>query len=122
MYQPLVLNLCTYSYYSFLQSTLSIDQIITFALNQKTPYVSLCDQHNLYGAMEFYVKATKHNLIPIIGVEIEYKQQLCRFFAKNLAGYQNLIKIISLIKTQQEFMLSTYLNNLLVITPVVDAF
>ena len=50
-------NLCVHSYFSLLMSSISIDDIINFALKDKQKYVCLTDFNNMYGAMEFYNKA-----------------------------------------------------------------
>ena len=42
-----------HSYYSFLDSTLSIKAIIDFAKTQQLPAIALTDKNNLHGAVEF---------------------------------------------------------------------
>ncbi len=125
-------NLCAHSYYSLLMSSLSIDDIISFALKNKMKYVAICDFNNMYGAIEFYIKATNNNLIPIIGLHINYLDEPLVLIAKNLEGYKNLMKISSLIminetdpiiskvdKTQNykniEKQITNYFDNLFVI-------
>ena len=85
-FSPLVLNLNTYSHYSLLSSSLSIDQIINFAIKENKKFVCLTDT-NLYGAMEFYLKCKKNNLIPIIGLSIIESDNEFVLFAKNKKGY-----------------------------------
>lgn len=72
--------------------------------------VAVTDHGALYGAFEFYIKAKEAGIKPIIGVET-YKAKNSRFdkqpnehrdqyhlvlLAKNLTGYQNLLKIVSI--------------------------
>ncbi len=98
---PLILNLNTYSHYSLLSSSLSIDQIINFAIEQNQKYVALSDV-NLYGAMDFYLKCKKNNLIPVIGLDVFVSNKNFLVFAKNYNGYLNLVKISSAIQTKDE--------------------
>lgn len=110
----LVSNLNTYSHYSLLSSTLSVDDIIDFAINNNQQYVSLTDT-NLYCAIEFYKKATKNNLKPIIGLDISYQEFNLIIFAKNFDGYKNLIKISSFINKNETFELDDYLSNVFIV-------
>ncbi|MDE6477497.1 MAG: PHP domain-containing protein, partial [Mycoplasmoidaceae bacterium] len=89
--------------------------IINFAIKNNQKYVSLIDINTMYGTVEFYQKAIKNNLIPIIGLQIEYKNEKVILVAKNNNGYKNLIKISSLVMTKQELVLENYLNDLFVI-------
>lgn len=107
---PLAINLNTYSHYSLLSSTLSIQQIIDFAIENKMQYVSLTDT-NLYGVMEFYLKAKEHNLIPVIGLDIFYSNTNLVVYAKNTNGYKKLIELSSQIMTKHEFDLEDYLSD-----------
>jgi len=86
------INLNVHSHYSLLNSTLSIDDLIKYALDNKQPYVCLTDLNNMYGCIEFYDKAKAHNLTPIIGLEFEYQNATLVAYAKNYNGYLKLIK------------------------------
>ncbi len=119
----LVLNINTYSNYSLLSSALSIDKIIDFAISQGKNYVCLTDI-NLYGAMEFYLKCKKNNLIPVIGLSVsiffdpenkENKKYDFVLYAKNKKGYLNLVKISSFLSTNTEFEWEKYLDNLFIV-------
>ena len=75
------------------------------------PACAITDHGNMFGAIEFYDKATKRGIKPIIGCEI-YVAPESRFdktshgirgaahhlvlLAKNLTGYTNLMEIVSL--------------------------
>ena len=104
-----VINLNTHSYYSLLSSTLSIDKIIDFAIKNNQEYVSLIDNNVLYGAMEFYQKATQNNLKPIIGIQIDYKNSNLILIAKNNIGFHKLIKISSFIMCNHTYNLDDFL-------------
>ncbi|BAC43989.1 DNA polymerase III subunit alpha [Malacoplasma penetrans] len=116
---PLVLNLNTYSHYSLLSSSLSLDQIIEFAINEEKKYVCLTDT-NLYGVIEFYLKCKDKNLMPVIGLSIN--SQLIEntkydfvLFAKNKKGYLNLVKISSFLMTNNDFNYENYLSDLFIV-------
>lgn len=114
-FSPLILNINTYSHYSLLSSSLSINQIIDFAKQQNKKYVALTDV-NLYGAMDFYLKAKKANLIPVIGLSLEYKNNVFVVYAKNKDGYINLMKISSnILSNNENFEIEPYLNNVFII-------
>jgi DNA polymerase-3 subunit alpha len=109
------INLGVHSYYSLLMSSMSVDDIIDNAIKNQQHYVTLVDFNNLYGAMEFYCKATRAKLIPIIGLHIMYQNQHVYVFAKNNQGYHNLIKLSSKVMTQQIFDINDYLTNTYII-------
>ncbi|WP_412032163.1 DNA polymerase III subunit alpha [Malacoplasma muris] len=113
----LVANLNTYSHYSLLSSSLSCDDIIKFALDNKQKYVCLTDT-NLYCAIEFYKKAVKFNLKPVIGLDINYKNFSLLIIAKNFNGYKNLIKISSHISKSEDFDLENYLSNVFIVNKI----
>jgi len=86
-----------------------IDDVIDKAIAEKMPAVAITDHGALYGAFKFFVKAKEKGIKPIIGVET-YKAKNSRLdkqpgvdrdqyhlvlLAKNLVGYQNLLKIVT---------------------------
>ena len=97
-----LVNLIVHSHYSFLQSTLSLEKIVNFAINNKCSYASLVDINVMYGAIEFYELCLKNNLKPIIGLQVKYKDSEFVLIAKNYIGYQCLLKISSIIMTNSE--------------------
>lgn len=87
-----------------------IDDLLATAQEMEMPAIALTDHGVMHGALEFYVKATKAGIKPILGVEA-YMSRRTRFdkeagydnnpfhltlLAKSYKGYQNLIKMISL--------------------------
>ena len=108
----MLVNLLNYSYFTLLNSTMSIDDIIDYAIKNNQKYVCLTDFNNMYGAIEFYTKAIKNNLIPIIGLNIVYKNINIFLIAKDNVGYKSLIKISSFVMTNKPFELNDYINGL----------
>ncbi|MBI5122920.1 PHP domain-containing protein, partial [Candidatus Roizmanbacteria bacterium] len=95
--------------YSLLDGMCRIDDVIDRAIAEKMPAVAITDHGALYGAFKFFVKAQERGIKPIIGVET-YKAKNSRLdkqshvdrdqyhlvlLAKNLVGYQNLLKIVT---------------------------
>lgn len=103
-------HLHTHSHYSLLDGLSKIDDLIDKALEYKMPALAITDHGNMYGAIEFYKKATAKNLKPIIGVEVyiasrslkdkeahtDAKRYHLTLLAENEDGYHNLMKLVSI--------------------------
>ncbi len=104
-------HLHTHSQYSLLDGACRLDSVIQLAKEYKMPALAITDHGNMFGAIEFYKKATKAGVKPIIGIEA-YVAAGSRhdkkpstvypnggfhmiLLAKNLTGYKNLIKLSS---------------------------
>ncbi len=84
-----------HSYYSFLDSTLSITALVDLAKRYELPAIALTDQHNLHGAVEFAEAAAKAGIKAIIGAELEWHGRRLCLYAENQTGYHNLCRILS---------------------------
>ncbi len=97
--------------YSLLDGACRIDRLMGRAAELGMTAMALTDHGNLYGAIEFYNSAKAKNIKPLIGCEI-YLVESSRLekngraedgksyyhlglLAKNLEGYQNLLKLVS---------------------------
>jgi len=103
-------HLHNHSHYSLLDGLTKFDEMIGYALEQGSPAVALTDHGTMYGVIEFYQKAKKAGLKPIIGVEAylapssrhekntreDARSRHLVLLAKNKTGYQNLIKLVSI--------------------------
>jgi DNA-directed DNA polymerase III PolC len=87
--------LAVHSYYSFLNSTLSIGAIVELARQHELPAVALTDQGNLHGAVEFAQAARAAGLKPIIGVELQWGGQPLWLYVQNVTGYRNLCRLLT---------------------------
>jgi len=102
-------HLHTHSQYSLLDGACRLNEVIELAKSYKMPALAITDHGNMFGAIEFYKKATRAGIKPIIGIEA-YVAAGSRFdkkpssvypdggfhlvlLAKNLTGYKNLIKL-----------------------------
>ena len=83
------------SVYSFLNSLITIDDLIAFAKKHDFHAVCLCDD-NMYGVMEFIDKCQKNSLNPIVGLDLDG----FLLYAKNYHGYENLMRL-STIKSER---------------------
>jgi DNA polymerase-3 subunit alpha len=104
-------HLHNHTQYSLLDGACRIDDILQTASGMNMPAVAMTDHGNMFGAIEFYRKAGKYNIKPIIGIET-YVAPESRFdktsnrgladtnyhlvlLVKNETGYKNLIKLSS---------------------------
>jgi len=99
-------HLHNHTEYSLLDGAIRIDELINQAVKYSMPAVAITDHGVLYGMYDFYKKANKKNIKPIIGCEV-YLSPTNRFdktirkryhlvlLAENNLGYHNLMKIVS---------------------------
>lgn len=63
-------HLHLHSQYSLLESSIRLDELFRQAVDFKMTAVGLTDHGNMFGAVDFYLKAKKHGLKPILGCEV----------------------------------------------------
>ncbi len=97
-------HLHCHSEYSLLESPIRIKQLIAKALEHNMSAISLTDNANFYGAIDFYKQAKAAGIKPILGVDFYLCDDMAakqRFssrlllYAKSNRGYQQLIKLIT---------------------------
>ncbi|MCX6743478.1 MAG: DNA polymerase III subunit alpha, partial [Candidatus Parcubacteria bacterium] len=98
-----------HSHYSLLDGLVKIDDLVAKAKADGMESMALTDHGSMYGIIEFYQKATKAGLKPIVGVEtyvapygrfnkrtkIDEERYHLILLAKNNQGYQNLLKLVT---------------------------
>lgn len=103
-------HLHTHSHYSLLDGLSKIEDLVAKAKADGQSALAITDHGNLYGAIEFYIACKKAGIKPIIGIEayvanrtrfdkepnIDNKRYHLILLAKNLTGYRNLLKLVSL--------------------------
>ena len=62
-------HLHTHSQYSLLDGACRLDSVLSLAKELKMPALAITDHGNMFGAIEFYIKAMKAGIKPIIGCE-----------------------------------------------------
>ncbi len=103
-------HLHTHSHYSLCDAVGTIPKLIKKACQLNMPALALTDHGNIFGMIEFYNKAKKAGIKPIIGCELyisnspHTKRSISQgsknyhhliVLAKNITGYYNLIKLVS---------------------------
>ncbi|HEY4511858.1 MAG TPA: DNA polymerase III subunit alpha [Candidatus Paceibacterota bacterium] len=102
-------HLHTHSHYSLLNALPKIDDLIDAAKEEGMEALALTDNGNLYGVIEFYKSCKKANIKPILGIDayvagrtradkqagVDNRRTRLVLLAKNNAGYQNLIKLVT---------------------------
>jgi DNA-directed DNA polymerase III PolC len=81
------------SYYSFLDSTLSIEALVQLAVQYELPFMALADVGNLHGAVEFVQAAKTAGIKPVLGVDFPGTE--LRLYVENATGYHNLCRILN---------------------------
>ncbi len=104
-------HLHTHSHYSLLDGLTKLEDMVDIAKKNSQTAVALTDHGNMYGAIEFYKVARKAGIKPIIGVEayVTSGSRLDKvavsngkryyhliLLAKNLQGYKNLIRLVTI--------------------------
>lgn len=110
---PGFINLHVHSAYSLLEGALPIKTILAAAVKDEQPAIAITDTNNLFGALEFSIKASGEGLQPIIGCQLSIdmedagevdqkngREHLRKFpsivvLASTQQGYENLVEILS---------------------------
>lgn len=102
-------HLHTHSHFSLLDGLAKIDDLIARAQALGMDALALTDHGNLYGAIEFYKKAKKAGVKPILGVEmyiapngmrekrpkIDETRYHLTLLAKNATGWKNILTLVT---------------------------
>jgi len=112
MHHSNFVHLHLHTQWSLLDGAIRPDALIKLAQTHKMPAVAMTDHGNIFGAVDFYSKAMKHGIKPIIGCEA-YVANGSRhdrstgprgasttahhlvLLVKNAKGYQNLCKLLT---------------------------
>ncbi len=118
------IHLRTHSHYSLLRALPKINLLVKTAKQYGMSAMALTDYSNMYGTIEFYKVCEKEKIKPIIGVEFSILSHDRKFqivlLAKNLDGYKNLMRLVSLVNMEDSVhpaltleILSAYSNDLI---------
>lgn len=109
------------SYYSLLSSLLSVDDIIDLNIKNGNNYAVICD-NTMYGTMEFIKKCKQKGIKPVIGLELVIEDKVILCYAKDYAGYLNLVKLSTKANTSKVELndINTYQESLIFVIPYVN--
>lgn len=106
-------HLHVHTQFSMLDGAIRIDDLISRSLEYEMEAVAITDHGAMYGALQFYEKAKKAGIKPLVGCEfyVAEKSRLIRdktaghnfhlvLLAMNRDGYQNLMKLTSFAQTE----------------------
>lgn len=82
-----------FSGYSFLKSSIRIEEYLKYAKKINANTLGLCDDCNFYGVPKFIKLAEKNNIKPIIGIDIEIEGIIYSLFVQNEVGYLHLLSL-----------------------------
>ncbi|MBI5681919.1 MAG: DNA polymerase III subunit alpha [Deltaproteobacteria bacterium] len=115
MHHSNFVHLHIHTQYSLLDGAIRLDDLFAKAKQYRMPALAMTDHGNIFGAVEFYIKAQKAGIKPIIGCEV-YVATNSRLdksasnsgnggkdasyhlilLIKNAVGYKNLCKMLTL--------------------------
>ncbi|MDY0405346.1 DNA polymerase III subunit alpha [Virgibacillus sp. 179-BFC.A HS] len=93
--------------YSLMKSTITIDRLISKAKQLDFSALAITDEQVLYGVIPFYKACTANNIKPIIGMTVQIiaddkETENCILLAKTNHGYQQLVKLSTILQTKQK--------------------
>lgn len=104
------------TYFSILQNIVSPEDMVKACKERGYDKLIVCDSNTMSGVVQFYKACKKKEIKPIIGVSLK----ICEFeasdkgehnkmfdlylIAKNLVGYKNLLKLISLANNSENIL------------------
>lgn len=122
-----MIPLHVHSYYSLLTGTINPDYLIDAADKYNLQSIALTDTDGMYGLIPFIKKAKQKKINPILGSYItdpENESIYTILLAKNLKGYSDICKIITMRKLNDDFLLhkivNEYRENIFSITPSIE--
>lgn len=93
--EPRFVHLHVHSHYSFLHGTGSPGDLAREAACAGMTALALTDHLGLWGAVEFYREARAAGIKPIIGCEVRAGTGHLILLARDRAGYENLVRLVS---------------------------
>jgi DNA polymerase-3 subunit alpha len=115
MYHSDYVPLHVHSEYSLLDGAIKLDELVSTAAEYRMPAVAVTDHGNLFGAVQFYKKAVKAGVKPILGCEVYVapgsrtdRQKTADndaafhlvLLARDNDGYKNLVTLVSRAYTE----------------------
>lgn len=120
------------SAYSLLTSTITIENLVQEAKRKEFSAIALTDRNVMYGTVAFYKECLKRSVKPIIGLTVDVLSEMDHtksyplvLLAKNNQGFQNLLKISSVVQTKSPNgipikWLRAYASGIFALTPGME--
>lgn len=89
----IVPSLLNRSNYSFLQSALTVQEIVDYSVRNNFTHAVIADFGSSHSWPKFYKEAVKNNLIPVFGLQINHQNSDLLFLAKDKLGFKELLKL-----------------------------
>ena len=117
------------SEYSMLQSTCSIEKLVSYAKEYGYKSLAVTDEGVMHGTIKFYNACKKAGIKPVIGLKVPYNLNgvisNILLYAMDISGYRNLMRISSRYKTSNSPIDLEYLRKcslgVLAVTPGNDS-
>ncbi len=126
------IHLHVYSAYSLLTSTATVEQLVADAKRKGFGSLALTDRNVMYGTVAFYKECLKQSIKPILGLTVDVISEQATemsfpivLLAKNQVGFQNLLKITSVVQTKSQEgipmkWLKAYSDGLIAVSPGME--
>lgn len=105
-----ITNLHTNTEYSFLESTIRVDDLINFALKHELKQLAVTEHNNLFSFGNFVDKCIKNNIEPIVGIDLDVENYRVILLPKSKRGFE-FIKTLSYRKSLDETIKFSELNS-----------
>lgn len=116
-YIPLHINTC----YTFLNSSLKIDELISICKKNSFSSIGICDLNNVYAFPKFNKACLDNNIKPLFGTTLEIKGNTSNFslcvYVRNEEGYSNLCTLISHGESLNSDFISSHSKGLILVLP-----
>ncbi|MCU9931944.1 PHP domain-containing protein [Mycoplasmopsis felis] len=88
--------------YSFLNSTIKVQDLLNESKKRNQKYITLTDYQNFYALQYYWEFLDEYNFIPIIGVEVDLRENFrVILIAKNNNGLKFLFKLITNVSQKE---------------------
>ena len=81
--------------YSLLESSIRINDLISFAISRGLSSLVISDHNNMFGVAEFINKCKKNKIKPIIGLDLDVENYRLLLIALNYDGFIELVRLSS---------------------------
>ncbi|MBR0136981.1 MAG: PHP domain-containing protein, partial [Erysipelotrichaceae bacterium] len=113
------------SCYSLMESTMTIEKMVSFASENGYKALGLCDRNVMYGAMKFYNLCRENRIKPLIGLQFDaaFKDKNYPFlvYPKNDDQYQFMISLSTRLNSGEPVIafedIGDFPNDILIIIP-----